>query len=53
MPLDRARDRGLPGYQRDHRVPLCRDGADAVGNMQWLTVEAHKDKTRGDCPRRR
>jgi 5-methylcytosine-specific restriction endonuclease McrA len=44
-----------PGYQRDHVVPLCRGGADAVGNMQWLTVEAHRAKTRIDvrsCTRR-
>lgn len=44
-----------PGWQRDHVVPLCGGGADSVGNMQWLTVEAHKAKTRGDvqsCSRR-
>ena len=38
-----------PGWERDHVVPLCRGGADTVGNMQWLTIEAHKLKTRGDC----
>jgi 5-methylcytosine-specific restriction endonuclease McrA len=38
-----------PGWERDHIVPLCRGGADTVANMQWLTVEQHKLKTRGDC----
>ena len=44
-----GRTRGAcPGYQRDHIVPLCRGGADNVGNMQWLSVPAHKAKTRAD-----
>ena len=34
-----------PGWQIDHRTPLKCHGADAPGNMQWLTVEAHKRKT--------
>jgi len=37
-----------PGFQVDHIVPLCAGGEDAAANMQWLTVEAHKLKTRGD-----
>lgn len=40
-----------PGWERDHILPLCQGGADTVANMRWLTVEAHKLKTRGDCRR--
>jgi hypothetical protein len=35
-----------PGYVRDHVVPLCAGGADAVGNMQWQTVKDGKRKDR-------
>lgn len=34
-----------PGYQVDHRTPLCNGGADRIDNLQWLSVEAHKRKT--------
>lgn len=37
-----------PGYQVDHIIPLCFGGPDDPANMQWLTVEAHKAKTRLD-----
>lgn len=37
-----------PGYQVDHRTPLCIGGADRVDNLQWLSVEAHRAKTRSD-----
>ncbi len=37
-----------PGYQIDHITPLCAGGADHRNNMQWLTIEDHKAKTRGD-----
>jgi len=37
-----------PGFHIDHITPLCAGGADAVDNLQWLTREAHKEKTRGD-----
>lgn len=37
-----------PGWVVDHRQPLCAGGADHPSNMQWLTVEAHKPKTRAD-----
>lgn len=40
-----------PGWERDHIVPLCRGGADTVANLQWLSIEQHKLKTRGDCRR--
>lgn len=36
------------GYQIDHIVPLCANGHDHRGNMQWLTIEEHKAKTRTD-----
>ena len=37
-----------PGYQIDHIEPLCAGGADHRSNMQWLTIEDHKAKTRQD-----
>lgn len=37
-----------PGYQADHRLALCAGGADRSGNLQWLTVEEHKLKTKRD-----
>lgn len=33
-----------PGWIVDHVVPLCADGADHPGNMQWQTVGAAKSK---------
>jgi hypothetical protein len=35
-----------PGWQVDHREALVCGGVDAVENLQWLTVEEHKAKTR-------
>jgi hypothetical protein len=37
-----------PGWQVDHRIALCAGGDDAPHNMQWLTIEAHRAKTRID-----
>lgn len=37
-----------PGYQVDHVQPLCSGGPDTRENMQWLTVEDHRVKTRQD-----
>lgn len=37
-----------PGYQIDHAIPLCAGGPDLRSNMQWLTIEAHKAKTKLD-----
>lgn len=38
-----------PGWQVDHRIPLCFDeSGDVVENLQWLSVEDHKAKTRYD-----
>lgn len=37
-----------PGWQIDHILALCAGGRDAVENLQWLTREAHREKTRVD-----
>ncbi len=37
-----------PGWQVDHVQPLCAGGKDTVDNLQWLTVQEHKIKTRSD-----
>lgn len=34
-----------PGWQVDHITPLKCGGPDDAANMQWLTVQAHKEKT--------
>lgn len=38
-----------PGWVIDHRVALCVGGADAPGNMRWMTVAAAKSKDRWEC----
>lgn len=35
-----------PGYQIDHRQPLAAGGSDHKSNMQWLSVDDHKAKTK-------
>lgn len=35
-----------PGYQVDHREALICGGRDELQNLQWLTVDEHKAKTR-------
>jgi hypothetical protein len=35
-----------PGYQVDHREALICGGRDSVDNLQWLSIEEHKAKTR-------
>lgn len=47
-PVTGKRRGACPGWQVDHRIALCAGGDDAPHNMQWLTVEAHKAKTRTD-----
>lgn len=45
-----------PGWEVDHVIPLCNGGPDTPANMQWLTVEAHREKTKVDvrtCAARR
>lgn len=42
-----GRTRGAcPGYVVDHIEPLCADGPDNPGNMQWQTVKEGKEKDR-------
>lgn len=35
-----------PGYQVDHREALICGGRDELANLQWLSIEEHKEKTR-------
>lgn len=35
-----------PGWRIDHIIPLKRCGTDTTVNMQWLTIEAWKAKSR-------
>ena len=37
-----------PGWEVDHITPLCAGGEDRYWNMQWLSKEDHKFKTRVD-----
>ncbi len=37
-----------PGWQVDHAQALCAGGPDAEENLQWLSIEAHREKTRQD-----
>lgn len=39
---------GCSGYQIDHRQPLAAGGADHKSNMQWLSVDEHKAKTKAE-----
>lgn len=41
-----------PGYEVDHRSPLACGGADAPGNMQWLTTAENRHKGAAGCARR-
>jgi len=36
------------GYQVDHVKALENGGADKPSNMQWLTIEQHREKTKID-----
>ncbi len=45
---DPAAGRRCKGWEVDHIQPLCAHGADALHNLQWLTVQAHRMKTRTD-----
>ena len=47
-PATNKRRGPCPGYQADHIVALCAGGADHWANMQWLTVQTHRVKTRED-----
>ncbi len=37
-----------PGYEVDHANALCMGGSDTRENMQWLTIQEHRWKTRTD-----
>lgn len=44
-----------PGWQVDHRDALVCGGRDELGNLQWLPVAEHREKTRVEvklCRRR-
>jgi len=38
-----------PGWQIDHIIPLKCGGPDDLENLQWLTVQAHKEKTKREA----
>jgi len=38
-----------PGWQIDHVQPLKCNGPDNTANLQWLTVEDHKAKTKREA----
>ncbi len=38
-----------PGWQVDHIEPLKCGGPDTPANMQWLTIEDHKLKTKREA----
>lgn len=44
----RGLERTPEGYEVDHIIPLCAGGADSPENMQLLTIEKHREKTRID-----
>lgn len=37
-----------PGWEVDHRLALVCGGSDRVDNLQWLSVEEHRAKTRAE-----
>lgn len=47
-PVTGLRRGTCPGWEVDHAHALCAGGRDARENMQWLTVQAHREKTRSD-----
>jgi len=38
-----------PGWEVDHIKPLKCNGPDTPANMQWLTVEQHRAKTKAEA----
>ncbi len=48
-PATQERRGACPGWQVDHITPLKCGGADRPENMQWLTIEQHKEKTRREA----
>jgi len=47
-PVTGLRRGRCPGWEVDHVVALVCGGADKRHNMQWLTVQQHRVKTRSD-----
>ena len=45
-PANGATRGACPGYQIDHREALICGGRDEIKNLQWLSVDEHKAKTR-------
>ncbi|MBL8362952.1 MAG: HNH endonuclease [Rubrivivax sp.] len=45
-PSTGARRGACPGYEVDHREALICGGRDELANLQWLTVEEQRAKTR-------
>lgn len=37
-----------PGWQVDHKTPLCIGGKDEPENLQWIPIQEHKVKTKSD-----
>jgi 5-methylcytosine-specific restriction endonuclease McrA len=48
-PANGLRRGACPGWQVDHKIPLKCGGVDKTSNMQWLTVRAHKAKTKREA----
>ena len=48
-PATGARKGPCKGYEIDHRIPLKCHGADTPANMQWLSVQDHKAKTKREA----
>lgn len=42
-----------PGYEVDHKKALINGGKDKPSNMQWLSHEEHKAKTKEDMAEHR
>lgn len=47
-PATGRRSGTCPGWEVDHAVALCAGGRDHRSNLQWLSVEDHRWKTRWD-----
>jgi hypothetical protein len=48
-PANNQRRGPCPGYEVDHAIPLKCKGDDLPHNMQWLTIEEHKRKTKREA----
>ena len=48
-PANEKKSGPCPGWQIDHVVPLKCQGDDLPSNMQWLTIDEHKEKTRREA----